>query len=233
LFEEARPALLITDKAAAEVRPTYDVDAIAEISSYAAYADFSDRLRRCGFTEDTSEGAPICRWRQKKTILDVMPLDEKILGFSNRWYKPAMDSAVIHDVEPDLRVRVVTAVYFRATKLEAFAGRGKHDYQSSHDLEDLMAVVDGRAELGGDIHSGPEDVRAYIAAEFKHLFATAKFLDAFPGYLLPGQASQARVAILLERLQKDSGHLVERFLQVLAYRWHTDPGKQGSGALDR
>jgi hypothetical protein len=22
-----------------------------------------------------------------KTILDVMPLDEKILGFSNRWYK--------------------------------------------------------------------------------------------------------------------------------------------------
>lgn len=69
-------ALLITDKAAAEVRPTYDVDAVAEISSYAAYADFSERLRRCGFTEDTSEGAPICRWRQKKTILDVMPLDE-------------------------------------------------------------------------------------------------------------------------------------------------------------
>lgn len=28
-------ALLITDKAAAEVRPTYDVDAIAEIGSYA------------------------------------------------------------------------------------------------------------------------------------------------------------------------------------------------------
>ena len=60
-------ALLITDKAAAVVRPTYDVDAIAEISSYAAYVDFSERLRRCGFTEDTGEGAPICRWRQKKT----------------------------------------------------------------------------------------------------------------------------------------------------------------------
>ena len=86
-------ALLITDKAAADVRPTYDVDAIAEITSYAAYADFSERLRKIGFAEDTTEGAPICRWRQKKTILDVMPLDEKILGFSNRWYKPAMESA--------------------------------------------------------------------------------------------------------------------------------------------
>lgn len=195
-------ALLITDKAAAEVRPTYDVDAIAEISSYAAYADFSERLRRCGFVEDTSEGAPICRWRQKKTILDVMPLDEKILGFSNRWYKPAMDSAVVHELEPDLRIRAVNAVYFCATKSEAFAGRGKHDYQSSHDLEDLVAVVDGRPELAEEIHSGPEDVRAFVAAEIRKLLATREFLDALPGYLLPDHASQARVSILLDRLKK-------------------------------
>jgi len=124
-------ALLITDKAAADVRPTYDVDAIAEISSYAEYADFSERLRKCGFTEDAGEGAPICRWRQKKTTLDVMPLDEKILGFSNRWYKPAMDTSVVHELKLDLRVRVVTGVFFCATKFEAFAGRGKGDYQSS------------------------------------------------------------------------------------------------------
>jgi hypothetical protein len=195
-------ALLITDKAAAEVRPTYDVDAIAEISSYAAYADFSERLRRCGFTEDTSEGSPICRWRQKNTILDVMPLDPKILGFSNLWYKPALDSAVVHELEPDLRVRVVTAVYFCATKLEAFAGRGKNDYQSSHDLEDLMAVVDGRVELIEEIRGGTENVRAYIAAEIRKLLAIREFLDALPGYLLPDQASQARVSLLLERLKK-------------------------------
>jgi hypothetical protein len=50
-------ALLITDKAAADVRPTYDVDAIAEITSYAAYADFSERLRKCGFAEDAGDGA--------------------------------------------------------------------------------------------------------------------------------------------------------------------------------
>ena len=33
-------ALLITDKAAADVRPTFDVDAIAEITSYAGYDNF-------------------------------------------------------------------------------------------------------------------------------------------------------------------------------------------------
>ena len=54
-------AVLITDQAAAEVRPTFDVDAIAEITSYADYVDFSERLRNLGFSEDTSEGAPLCR----------------------------------------------------------------------------------------------------------------------------------------------------------------------------
>ncbi len=45
-------ALLITDTAAAEVRPTYDVDAIAEITSYSDYEKFSERLRQLGFAAD-------------------------------------------------------------------------------------------------------------------------------------------------------------------------------------
>ena len=65
-----------------------------------------------------------------------------------------------------------------------------------------MAVVDGRPELAEEIRSGPEDVRAYIGAEFRKMLATPEFLDALPGYLLPDQASQARVSILLERLRK-------------------------------
>ena len=117
--------------------------------------------------------------------LGFMPLDAKILGFSNLWYKPALDSAVVHELEIGLHVRVVTAVYFCVTKLEAFAGRGKNDYQSSHDLEDLLGVVDGRAELVEEISAGAEGVRAYIAAELRKLLATREFLDALPGYLLP------------------------------------------------
>jgi hypothetical protein len=195
-------ALLITDKAAADVRPTYDVDAIAEITSHAAYADFSERLRKLGFTEDITEGAPVCRWHQKTTTLDVMPLDEKILGFSNRWYKPAMDSADEHELEPGLRIRVITAVYFCATKLDAFAGRGKGDYLSSHDLEDLMAMMDGRAEVVQEIRSAREDVRAYIASEINKLLSTKAFVDALPGYLLPDPTSQARITLLMSRLRQ-------------------------------
>ena len=195
-------ALLITDKAAGDVRPTYDVDAIAEITTYADYANFSERLRKLGFAEDSTEGAPLCRWRQNQTSLDVMPLDEKILGFSSRWYKPAMDSAATRELEPGLRVRVITAVFYCATKLAAFAGRGKDDHQASPDLEDLVAVIDGRAELIQEINAAPDDVRHFLAAEIRKLLAVRAFLDALPGFLLPDAASQARISTLLDRLKQ-------------------------------
>jgi hypothetical protein len=87
--------LLITDPAASPVRVTDDVDVIVEVASYAEYARFSKRLRNLGFSEDSSAGAPICRWLIDHMKLDVMPTDETILGFSNRWYKPAIESAAI------------------------------------------------------------------------------------------------------------------------------------------
>jgi len=128
-------ALLITDNAAADVRPTFDVDAIAAITSYAAYTKFSERLRKLGFQEDTSEGAPICRWQQKTTTLDVMPLDAKILGYSNTWHEPAMIHSEERELDKGLTIRLVKPVYFCASKLEAFAGRGKNDFNGSGRLD--------------------------------------------------------------------------------------------------
>ena len=129
-----------------------------------------------------------------------MPLDEKILGFSNRWYKSAMDSAQEYEIERDIRIRVVTAPYFCATKLEAFRGRGKGDYLASHDLEDLLTVVDGRPELLDELQSASEGVRSYIAGAIGQILKSRQFIDALPGYLLPDTASQARLSQLLARL---------------------------------
>jgi hypothetical protein len=117
--------LLITDEGAGGVRPTVDVDVIVEVTSYAGYTILGDRLRELGFSDDTSEGAPMCRWVHGALKLDVMPLDEEILGFSNRWYKAAIQSAQRAELEKGLLIWIVTAPYFCATKLEAFKGRGK------------------------------------------------------------------------------------------------------------
>lgn len=113
-----------------------------------------------------------------------------------------MQFAESRELKPHLVICVVTAPYFCATKLEAFKGRGKRDYFSSHDLEDLVALIDGREELAGEIRSASEDVRSYVASEFRRLLDTKTFVDALPGYLLPDPASQARITILLRRLKE-------------------------------
>jgi hypothetical protein len=195
-------ALLITDPAAAEVRPTYDVDAIAEINSYAEYSVFSERLRKLGFVEDQSEGAPICRWIHGEIRLDVMPTDKRILGFSNRWYRSATNSAQRVQLEKDLIIRAVTAPLFLGTKFEAFNGRGKNDYLASHDLEDIIAVIDGRQTLADEIRKAPNELRSYIAQEVRKLIAKQEFMDALPGYLLPDWASQTRLGTLLKTLDQ-------------------------------
>jgi hypothetical protein len=195
-------AFLITDKAAADVRPTYDVDAIAEITSYVEYAEFSDRLRKLGFREDSREGAPICRWCQETTTLDVMPLDGKILGFSNRWYGPAIDTAEERELEVGLKIRMVAPVYFCASKLEAFNDRGRNDFQGSRDLEDFIAVLDGRAELRGEIRAAKTDVRSYLAQEVAKLLVAGGFADALPGHLPPDSASQARITTVTSTLKE-------------------------------
>jgi hypothetical protein len=195
--------LFITDQAAAEVRPTFDVDVIAEITSYADYDTFSARLRALGFREDTTKNAPLCRWLIDNMKLDVMPIEERILGFTNRWYRSAMDAAQEIEIEPGLRIRVVTAAYFIATKLEAFRGRGRGDYTTSRDLEDLLAVIDGREAIIEEIAAVAE-IRSYIAEQFRNLLANQSFNDALPGYLLPDASSQGRLPILVNRMTEIS-----------------------------
>jgi len=159
-------SLLVTDEGAGAPRPTLDVDAIAEITSYAEYAAFGDCLRLLGFSEDWREGAPLCRWVREGAILDVMPLDEKILGFSNRWYCAAMQTAVTERLSGELEIRVVTAPYFLATKLEAFKGRGRGDFFGSHDLEGCPGPSRSR-EPSPDYHRSRSASRACRAVDLR------------------------------------------------------------------
>lgn len=193
--------LLITDAGAAEPRRTKDVDAIVEAASYAEYNVFSEKLKAAEFREDTSENAPLCRWTKKSTILDVMPLDEKTLGFTNSWYKSAMKNAKECEIISNLTIKIISPVYFCATKMEAFDGRGNGDYLASHDLEDIIAIIDGRVELITEIENAANDVRLYIAAKVKSWLENNKFTDALPGHI--GSASDlSRLGIVMERLKK-------------------------------
>jgi hypothetical protein len=77
--------MLVTDVAAAPVRATRDVDVIVEVLTLADYHALERELEKAGFSHDRSPEAPICRWIVGTSLLDVMPTDERVLGFANRW----------------------------------------------------------------------------------------------------------------------------------------------------
>ena len=87
-------------------------------------------------------------------------------------------------------------------KIETFNGRGRGDFFGSRDLEDLISVVDGRAELVAEARAEAADLRAYLHDAVKRLLATPGFLDALPGYLLPDAANQSRTGIVLRCLEE-------------------------------
>ena len=92
-------------------------------------------------------------------VLDVMPTHERILGFGNPWYHPALTSAQTVVLPTGERIRAVTAPYFLATKLEAFARRGHGDYLASVDMEDIITVIDGRPEIVGEMTGADLELR--------------------------------------------------------------------------
>ena len=106
-----------------------------------------------------------------------------------------------HQLADELVVRVVTDPYFIAAKLEAFKGRGNGEF-FSHDLEDLINVVDGRETLATEVQTENAALREYLRTEVSGLLATPQFLDALPGHLRPDPTSQARVRVVLQRLQE-------------------------------
>ena len=104
-----------------------------------------------------------------------MPDDAEALGFTNRWYRQALHSALPHRLRNEVTIRVVTPPYFIATKLEAYKGRGNGDPLLSHDIEDILTLFDGRPELVSEITRSDSLLIEYISHELTTLLHVAGF----------------------------------------------------------
>lgn len=171
-------SFLIDTPSAPPARVTYDVDVIAEVAALSGYYALEKRFTERGFAKDLSEGAPICRWLVRDVEVDLMPTDESILGFSNRWYP---------------------APVFLATKFEAFETRGRNDVLISHDLEDIVNVVEGRAGIVEEIAAAESALRAYLAVKFRELSQNPDFANALPGLVAYDDLYQSRIQTVRDR----------------------------------
>jgi len=191
-------ALLITDPVTRQaVRFTDDVDIILNADSYVHWLEFQQRLREKGFTE-SPEDEIICRMRLGNIKVDFMPDDERILGFSNCWYQRALLTAQPYALTANISINILSPVYFIATKLEAYRGRGNNDLLSSHDMEDIINLIDGREELLAEFSMIEEDVRYYIAKHFSDLLQDVNFEYAVQGNI----GDPARCDIFFQRIEQ-------------------------------
>lgn len=194
--------LLITDPAMPAIRPTDDVDIVVQATVLRDYHLVEAALIARGFIHDMQVDAPICRWRIGPIAVDVMPMDERVLGFSNRWYPLAVSTAEYFALPSGLRIRLIQAPVFIATKLEAFANRGNGDFLFSHDLGDLIAVIDGRDALLEECRLHAPELVTYLQAQFATLLANHAFMQALSGHLSPDSASQSRLPLLERKLRE-------------------------------
>ena len=206
-------SLLVTDPGAAPPRVTEDVDLVLDAASYGAWHAFEGKLRELGFRQPPASGGFIFRWVLGDLVVDVMPTDEHILGFGNRWYLEAVRTKESRALPGGIEVHHVNAPCFLATKLAAFRSRGEGDLLASSDLEDLLRVVDGRPEIEAELARQDEGLRGYVGEELRELLADPLFADAIRAYLWSSSEPAGRFDLLEVRLRwmadlrdRPSGH---------------------------
>lgn len=188
--------LLASDPNSPEPRATEDVDIVALVVNFSQRIALDERLRRRGFSEDAESGV-ICRWRYQDFIVDVMPPTPEIFGFSNELYPSALASPMLTHVD-DVAIPHIDAPHFLGTKLLAFEGRGKEDLIASHDLEDLLAVLNSRPEIVAETGASPSVCREVVLSRLRALRENPRFRNAADGHL--ANDAPGRVDVVLARI---------------------------------
>ena len=93
-----------------EARPTDDVDVVLELVAYINYAAVEVQIRAIGFVNDIHSKV-ICRYKYKGLIVNIMPTDENVFGFSNKWYAPGFKQAIDFEIDKQHIVKIFPAAY--------------------------------------------------------------------------------------------------------------------------
>lgn len=195
--------LLHTHAILPAVRPTKDVDAIVATATYADFARLEDTLRQSGFRQpDRSPDGR--RFHAHKWItpngdeLDLVPGGDHLGATGSRWDAYALASAVWVDLSTEANtvpaVRHANAVAFLGLKWAAFQDRGRDDPRSSHDLEDIVALMISRPSLSDEFSKAPEATRREIA-HITHEFLGQRDPEELIYAQLAGLGQQMRAAL--------------------------------------
>jgi len=160
------------------------------------------RLREVGFLNDITSGV-ICRYTIKGIVVDIMPTEPGIIGFSNRWYPEGFQNAIICQLEKGYEIRIFSLPYFVASKWEAFKNRGNLDFRGSSDFEDIVYVLENADALKQKLTNAPINVKDYLKQEIGYWIDKPEFEEGLYCHIERGSSVNKvteMMAILIDSL---------------------------------
>ena len=184
----------------ADVRPTNDIDVLIEIGSYGEYVRIQEKLAAIGFNVDP-EAKVTCRYKYQGLTVDVMPTDENVLGFSNKWYKEGFSNLKSYQIDDRTAVNIFSPPYFIASKLEAYKGRGNNDGRTSQDFEDIVFVLDNRKTIWQELSESGQELKNYLKEEWQNLLKNRNIEEWLSAHL-EYETAAARARLMLNEMKK-------------------------------
>ena len=137
--------------------------------------------------------------------MDVMPTSKEVLGFANQWYIEAASHSIQMEIDEGYLIRIFTAPYFLATKLEAFKDRGKNDGRTSTDFEDIVYLLNNRRVLWQEIIDTSSKLKNYLQTALSNLLDNP-YLDEWLSVHLD-HSEQKRISYIMGNLMEFTGRL--------------------------
>jgi predicted nucleotidyltransferase len=189
------PAFYVNPEKFEEPRPTEDIDCIIKLVSLSHHQELEMTLRSKGFRNIPSM---IARWEYRGIVVDIMPTNKNILGFYNRWYDSALESAKEVCLPGGKTCKILDLPHFLATKFEAISGRAE-DLRLSKDLEDIISVLNGCDTVVPELLTGAETVQAFVKGELSKLMLMKNRDEILDAHL--SREGQRRRKIIIERIE--------------------------------
>lgn len=190
-------SLYTDDPAADEIRPTQDVDMTINIMNLGHWVSLQEKLVTLGFNPDP-QGHAICSYKYKDIPVDIMSVEDGPLGPANRWYKIGFRDLWSVNAN-DQEVNILSAPCFLATKFEAYNNRGL-DYRTSHDIEDIVYVLDNRTTIVSEIKNEQKVIKEFLIAQLKVMIELGILEEVLMTHIHPLMVVE-RMPIVMDKIQ--------------------------------
>lgn len=175
-------SLYTDDPAADEIRPTQDIDMTLNIVNLSHWVKVQAQLAALGFHPDPF-GRAICSYKYKDIPVDIMAAEDGPLGPANRWYKIGFENLWTAKAK-DQEIFILSAPCYLATKFEAYNDRGT-DCRTSHDMEDIIYVLDNRVNIVREIEKDDTRIAQFIKEQLQSLITKGLMQEVLMAHIHP------------------------------------------------